>query len=171
MSNIIRIVFVMVILGLAFNSFARTGVISDPLEIANSYIGVKEVQGTKNNPIIIDWAKNLPLRYRLVYRNDEVSWCGLFVHQVMHEIGYKGPSKPLVARSWLKFGKPVTKPLPGDVIVLKRGTGWQGHVSFFVKEDKNYYYLLGGNQSNQVKISKFSKSKVLGIRRGNWNSG
>jgi len=34
-----------------------------------------------------------------------------------------------------------------------------------MSEDKNYYYVLGGNQSNHVCIKAYSKDRLLTIRR------
>lgn len=39
-----------------------------------------------------------------------------------------------------------------------------GHVGFAVGQDKDYYHVLGGNQSDQVNITKIAKSRCVGIR-------
>jgi len=54
--------------------------------------------------------------------------------------------------------------------VFPRGNqGWQGHVGFYLRtievNGTEYYYILGGNQSNKVSIELFRANKSLGIRR------
>jgi uncharacterized protein (TIGR02594 family) len=100
--------------------------------------------------------------------NDEVNWCAAFVNFCMEKQGYGHP-KTLLARSWLKMGIPVKDPKPGDLVVFWRGklTGWQGHVGFFIREDKerNLIYVYGGNQGGAVCLKPFAKSQILGFRR------
>ena len=40
-------------------------------------LGVKEIVGSKHNPVILNWARELSLDR--VYNADEIPWCGLFV--------------------------------------------------------------------------------------------
>ena len=53
----------------------------------------------------------------------------------------------------------------GDVVVVKTNSGM--HVAFFagLDEESGKVKLLGGNQNNEVNISTFDQSQVLGIRR------
>ena len=111
---------------------------------AQTYKGVTEVRGHKhNNKIILEYFDAVGHGY---IKNDEVPWCAAFVGACLEEANYKGTGA-LNARSYLKWGKKVTKPRYGDVVVFWRGkkNGWQGHVAFFVKETKSYVYVLGGN--------------------------
>ncbi|MCB1713295.1 MAG: hypothetical protein KDH96_12745, partial [Candidatus Riesia sp.] len=64
-------------------------------------------------------------------------------------------------------GTPVTEPKIGDIVVFWRGTrdGWQGHVAFYIREDADGIFVLGGNQSNQVCIAEYPKNQLLGYRR------
>jgi hypothetical protein len=80
--------------------------------------------------------------------------------------GHKLAQEPLRARSWLTWGKPLEKPIPGCVVVLKRGNNpHQGHVGLYVQPGKDgTIYVLGGNQGDAVTIAKFRKSSVLGYR-------
>lgn len=135
------------------------------MEIAQKRMGIKEIPGVKHNPVIMQWAKNLGVEAN--YRSDEVSWCGLFVGDVIKTAlpNEKLPSNVLGARQWLTFGVEVT-PSYGAVMVFWRGSpqGWHGHVAFYVGEDDKYYYVIGGNQSNSVNIAKILKSRLLGAR-------
>jgi hypothetical protein len=51
--------------------------------------------------------------------------------------------------------------------VFWRGTkdGSEGHVAFYISETQNFVYVLGGNQLDQVNISKISKAKLLDYRQ------
>lgn len=94
-------------------------------------------------------------------------WCKYFVTWVLLQHGIVTPAGGM-ARSMLTWGSEVTAPKPGDIAVLWRGThddGVTGHVGFFVKEDGQYVYLIGGNQGDKVTEAKFDKKKVLGYRR------
>ena len=98
-------------------------------------------------------------------------WCAAFVNAVLEESNIQG-SQSLMARSFLDWGYSVDKPHPGDIVVFPRGTSdWEGHVGFYVgteiKDNKEYYRILGGNQNNMVNIELYLASKALGIRRTN----
>jgi uncharacterized protein (TIGR02594 family) len=98
--------------------------------------------------------------------DDETAWCAAFVNSVLERAGYNG-SKSLAARSFLTWGKEVTKPYPGCIVVFWRVSprSWQGHTAFYVGETKTHVKVLGGNQSNAVNITEYPKSQVLGYRK------
>lgn len=122
---------------------------------------IKEVSGIKHNPRIIEYHKQTSLKAK----TDEVAWCSSFVNWCFNRCGIKG-TESAAARSWLKWGEPLSSPRKGCVVVFWRVklTGWQGHVGFYVKEDDNYIYVLGGNQDNEVNIKPYSKDRLLGYR-------
>lgn len=92
-------------------------------------------------------------------------WCAAFVNAVLGAQGIEGTGK-LNARSFLNFGTATDDPKAGDIVVFSRGTGGQGHVGFFQGYDANGNILvLGGNQSNSVRVSSYSPDKLLGFRR------
>jgi len=85
-------------------------------------------------------------------------------------------SKNLMARSWLTVGKGITldEAEPGDIIILKRGSGDQpgpeitdapGHVGFYAGRFDSFIEVLGGNQSDTVKVSRYPVKRLLGVRR------
>lgn len=123
--------------------------------------GVKELDGDGNNPEIMKWAKELGLDR--TYSADSIPWCGLFVAIVAKRAGKVVPAKPLWARNHLNTGTKVDIAMLGDVLVFARGSA--GHVGIYVGEDKDNYYVLGGNQSDAVNIVRKSKKQLLGIRR------
>ena len=103
-------------------------------------------------------------------------WCAAFVNAVLEESDIESNNVdhkyPLLARSFLDWGQDISKQdiQPGDLVVFPRGNqGWQGHVGFYLKTQEidgvEYYYILGGNQSNKVSIGLYRAGKALGIRR------
>lgn len=94
-------------------------------------------------------------------------WCGDYVETAIKKslpeetLTGNLAKNPYWARNWLEFGEK-TKPVYGAVIVFGRNGG--GHVGFVVGEDEDEYYVLGGNQSNSVNISRIAKNRMLGTR-------
>ena len=108
-------------------------------------------------------------------QNDEVPWCSALMNYICW-LARLPRSKSLMARSWLTVGKGITleQAEPGDVIILKRGTGEQpgpevlkapGHVGFYAGRFGEFIEVLGGNQSDTVKISRYPVKRLLGVRR------
>jgi uncharacterized protein (TIGR02594 family) len=103
-----------------------------------------------------------------------IDWCAAFVNAVLHEMGIPGSESvskfPLVAKSFLDWGKRVKEPQQGDIVVFPRGREpWQGHVGFYYgtvyEKGKKYYQILGGNQNRSVTIELFPARAAIGIRR------
>ena len=98
---------------------------------------------------------------------EELPWCGDYVETAIKnslpQEQFKGPvgDNPYWARNWLSFGKKCP-PTYGAIVVFSRGSG--GHVGFVVGEDSDEYYVLGGNQSNSVNITRIDKARLLGFR-------
>jgi uncharacterized protein (TIGR02594 family) len=133
-----------------------------PLEIALTQYGQKEIAGEKDNTVIVKYAKDIGMDW---VKHDETAWCAIFVNWCFLKSGFDFKWKAN-ARSWLLQGQMTDTPALGDVVIFKRGnSAWQGHVGFYINETHGYINVLGGNQSNQVKISMYLKSKVLGFRR------
>lgn len=141
-------------------------------DIAQRFRGIKEIAGEEDHPGIM-WMLTLDNEWP---DHDEVPWCSGFVNLVCHLMNLPR-SYSLLARSWLGVGKgvPLADAEPGfDVVVLKRGRGGQagptnmtapGHVGFYAGMNGNHIEVLGGNQSDQVKVSLYPKSKLLSVRR------
>lgn len=140
-------------------------------DLAERFIGTKEMSGQLDNPMILSMLKldnNWP-------ENDEVPWCSAFANYICW-LARLPRSKSLLARSWLGIGRGVHlgDAKPGDIVILQRGTGEQpgpenttasGHVGFFAGLSGDLIEVLGGNQSDQVKISRYPKNRLLGVRR------
>lgn len=96
-------------------------------------------------------------------------WCAAFVNACERMVGHPGTGL-LNARSFLKYGVPVElkDARHGDICIFTRGSNSvQGHVAYFdsISNDGQFIRTLGGNQSDMVCFSLYSKYKLLGIRR------
>lgn len=140
-------------------------------DIAQRFVGIKEVGGSVDNPQIMAML-NLDMSWP---ENDEVPWCSAFTNYVCWLLRLPR-SKNLRARSWLEVGKgiPLDTAEAGDIIVLKRGKGEQpgpevlkapGHVGFYAGRFGEFIEVLGGNQSDTVKVSRYPVKNLLGVRR------
>ena len=128
--------------------------------------GVTETVGSKHNPVIMGWARELGLDK--VYTSDEIPWCGLYTAVVIHRAQRPVVEGPLWALNWNKFGVQVTTPMLGDILTFSRKGG--GHVGFYVGEDSAAYHVLGGNQGNKVSVTRIAKSRLSQARRPAYNS-
>lgn len=124
----------------------------------------KELDGEESNYLITECYKAVDgLGNPEMIDDSKMAWCSAYVNKKIQDAGGRGTRSPS-ARSWLRWGKE-TNPFEGCIVVFKRGMSlWEGHVGFFIKADYKYVYCLGGNQSNDVNISKFLKTSVLGYR-------
>lgn len=137
----------------------------DLIEVATSQLGISEVKGELDNPVIVNYARETGITD---ISDDETPWCSTFVSWCVKQTGLSYSRKPN-ARSWMAFGKSTDKPEPGDVVMFWRGSPewWKGHVGFYMGHsvDLQRVYCLGGNQGNMVSISVYKASTVLGFRR------
>ncbi len=137
------------------------------IKTAVSQLGQKEIAGSQgHNPAIVQYAKEAGFSW---VNDDETPWCSIFVNWVAKKCGLNGTDKAN-ARSWLLVGDKVdANPEPGDIVIFWRENpnSWKGHVGFFFgySIDTTRIYCLGGNQGNQVSISAYPLSSLLGFRR------
>jgi uncharacterized protein (TIGR02594 family) len=134
---------------------------------ARATIGVLEVKGRGNNPVILAWAKEVGLAS--VYHHDETAWCGLAMAVWARRAGWDVVRDPLWARNWANFGRRVEEDdaALGDVLVFSRAGGG-GHVGLCVGEDHNALHVLGGNQGDAVSIVRIAKDRLIAVRRPKW---
>lgn len=136
-----------------------------PFHLAQRYIGIQEIVGDKDHPLIRWW---LSLCGFPTDVHDEVPWCSAFVNGIAWELRLPR-SKSAAARSWLNVGTPIlihAAFVGADIVVLQRGDSpTQGHVGFFGGFDGSTIQVLGGNQGDGVSLAPFDISKLLGIRR------
>jgi len=133
------------------------------LEVLSKY-GLNEVPGPQSNPEILEFFTELG--YDWVEDDSTMSWCSAMLSYYAKKCGYVY-HKQLDARGWLKMPLMVLKPSVGDIVVLWREniTSWKGHVGLFIAWDAKRVYVLGGNQSNQINITAYSRDRILGIRK------
>jgi uncharacterized protein (TIGR02594 family) len=144
-----------------------------PLEIAQRYIGLAEIEGGKSHPFI-SWCFSLCAMN--LDTPDETPWCSAFAQHPAWELRLPR-SKSARARSWLLVGDPipVSAAEPGaDVVIFARGQGRQpgpdvidapGHVAYFAGIEGDSILAVGGNQGNAVSLMRFPIRSVLGVRR------
>lgn len=143
----------------------------DAFSIAQRFVGIEEVGGGIDNPAIMAMLK-LDNEWP---DGDEVPWCSAFVNYVCWLVRLPR-SKNLMARSWLAVGEGVhlDQAMRNDIVVLQRGSGDQpgpevlnapGHVGFYAGRFGDFIEVLGGNQADTVKVSRYPANRLLGIRR------
>lgn len=124
---------------------------------AKKHLGLKEIPGTKHNPIIVGWLKAMGAWWN----DDETPWCGVMVGHCMKVAKLSYPKLYMRASEWANWGVKLDAPIDGCVVVFSRKGG--GHVGFVMGETKDgFLSVLGGNQGNAVTIAKFDKARVVG---------
>ena len=131
------------------------------MQIAWGDLDVAETPGRESNQKIVDYHAHTEGGQS----PDEVSWCSSFVCACIENAGIRS-TRSKSARSWLRWGYGCEAEY-GAVCVLWRvdPKSWQGHVGFLVGWDDESVYLLGGNQSNRVRVSRYPRTRLLGFRK------
>jgi uncharacterized protein (TIGR02594 family) len=131
------------------------------------WYGTKEIPGKPSNPVIMAWARAVGAAS--YYLNDDTPWCALFMAYVATVAGKKLPFDPLAAKNWARFGRGIEeKDLAlGDIIVFPH------HVCIYVGESRNgaQWFVLGGNQQDQVCIVPWKKGGAIAYRRPEYSIG
>jgi len=125
---------------------------ADIVSVAQSQIGLGEVGG--NN-------KGMYVRQYLNGR-ENLPWCAGFVSYCAKKSGYNLPYA-LRARDYLKLGKKVRTPKPGDLIVFSRqGGGHIGIISKVYKKDNIIITIEGnlGDYPSKVKECHYKLGKI-----------
>lgn len=134
------------------------------LEEALAWVNTKEVKGEPSNDDIIRFNTYTSLKAT----TDSTPWCSSFINFIVAQCGDKGTNSA-AARSWLTWGKQLSSPTPGCIVVIDRKDANNpnaAHVGFYVCDglDPKNILILGGNQSDSVKPAEFPRSKVIGYR-------
>jgi uncharacterized protein (TIGR02594 family) len=130
------------------------------MTIALSEVGMREATGEGDNQRVLEYLRSTDLE-RDAASKDSTPWCSAFVNWCVEKSGFAG-SNSARARSWLSWGKSVSRPRRGCIVVFSRQGG--GHVGFFVGQNGVDYLVLGGNQSDEVRIAGYAKARLLGFR-------
>lgn len=131
--------------------------------------GLKEVPGTKNDPTIMKWAKDLKISW---YTADSIPWCGLAMGAWAEHAGYGfDKNKLLAAKEWANWGDKIDKDkaMLGDVLTFTRTGG--GHVGLYISENDKQFCVLGGNQGDSVSFTWIDKSRLHSVSRSPFKIG
>lgn len=129
------------------------------MALAAREIGQRELDKAVHNPRILQYHATTSLRATA----DEVPWCSAFVNWCLRAVGIAGTNSA-AARSWLHWGR-VSVPMAGAIAIMHSIKG-QNHVAFYLAETADSYVLLGGNQHDEVRKSRYFKAvwSPLGYR-------
>lgn len=133
-------------------------------ETARKELGVKETPGFEATKRIVEYHSHTTLKAT----SDEVAWCSAAMNFIADEAGFSG-TRSAAARSWLKWGVPLEAPILGCVVIFDRKDSSNpnaAHVAVCDHPDisNGIIRVLGGNQENCYKVSRFPTNKVLGYR-------
>lgn len=138
---------------------------TDPLwlSVGRMTVGIQEVPGTQNNPMIMQWAKDIGAP--AWYDEDADPWCAVWLNRLLLacHLPMSGTGFDLLrAKSFEDWGIPLTHPALGCVLTFQRPGG--GHVGLYLGERQDAYYVLGANQSNAVSLTWILKERLTAIR-------
>lgn len=128
------------------------------LEVAEGEIGQHEIIGGENKRILEYFTATT---YHA--KEDEIPWCAAFINWCLKQSNIVGTNSAAAA-SFINWGVALTKPVEGCIVVIRQkfkgndkstGSSSGNHVALFQKIENNRIFLLGGNQSNSVKVSSF----------------
>ena len=140
------------------------------MKYAIAELGVKETPGDQDTPRVVEYLETVG------FKKDSTPWCSAFVSWCMKNAGHertleeakKAGVSAAGAKSWLRWGVPLSAPRFGAVTVFERPPKpEQGHVGFYIGTLGEQILLLGGNQEDEVNISLQDKKLWLGYR---WRS-
>lgn len=133
------------------------------LQLARDKIGQHEVAGRAANPFVLECFSHTSLAGSPLALSDETPWCSAFLCWCMEQSGIPS-TRSAAAASWRNWGLQVARPyLLGAVILLEHtpgpdaatGSASGNHVGLYEAMDATHIKLLGGNQSDSVKLSAF----------------
>ena len=133
-------------------------------------LGVREVAGEGNNPMIMRWAEEIGAPDW--YDNDDKPWCTVPANRSLMAVHlpmarHLDPRKRdgfdlLRAETFVHYGLPLEETTLGCILVFKRPGGH--HVAFYLGENDTHYCVIGGNQSNDVSIMWIKKERCIAKR-------
>jgi len=128
------------------------------MAVARREIGTSEILGARHNPRILQYHASS----RGHIASDEIAWCSSFINWCLAQVGLVG-TQSAAAASWMHWGESC-EPRLGAITVIHNPAAVNtslsrsgNHVGFLVDSASTAFILLGGNQSDQVRESKFLK--------------
>lgn len=135
------------------------------LEAGLGLVGLAEGVGSRDNPNIIDWAKEEGGDIASEYTHDSIPWCALFIDHILTRGGSKGTGTLWAldyAGKWPSVK--LAGPAVGAIAPMQRVGG--GHVICVAGRDQHGNIMgLGGNQSDRVSVVGFPPSR---LNKGFW---
>lgn len=132
------------------------------LKSALKHRGLREIAGSKHNPVIVGWLRDVGLTGAKLA--DETSWCAAAMNATLVEAGVKGTGRAM-ARSYLTWGQPLLVPRLGCVAVYSRPPDPEsGHVTYWVTDLGDDDLCFGGNQANEMGFALYPRSRSLAYR-------
>ena len=131
------------------------------MQFAQQAIGVREIPGKASNPTVEAYFADAGFPGL----KDDVPWCAGFVAAMLKRGGMKNEVEPkmrLWAASYARCGSALKAPVWGCIGVKTRQGG--GHVGFVVAANKEFVWLLGGNQGDKVSVARFPRSAFTAFR-------
>lgn len=146
-------------LSVAFGVFAGTTFTNITIAEAGTYSIAKRYVGLHERKHTRKLSKYIGVNPR------RTPWCGAFVATVSKRAGKKIPNGHLRAASWKRVGKSVSlkNARKGDLVIVRTKRGH--HVGFYAGRKNGRVQVLGGNQSNMVRITNFRARNVQSVRR------
>lgn len=142
--------------------------ITSPFKVAHTLIGISELSGDNDNPLIVAMIQTCHPFNPLINTHDEVPWCSAFPNFI-HKLLSLPRTHSLAAKSWLEIGVSISLAyaMPdSDLVILHRTDNLAlGHVGYFAGVHEDKVLVLGGNQDNKISISSYPISRIAGIRR------
>lgn len=136
------------------------------LHQALSCIGIAEVKGKGDNPVILAMARTCGGMIARSYKNDEIAWCKMFTEYCLVSTGFHGVDS-LWALDNLKLGTSLKGAAVGAIACKKRVGG--GHTFIIAGKDKAGRLVgIGGNQGDRVSRATFDPAEIVGF---NWPNG
>lgn len=132
---------------------------------AKKHEGVAEIPGPASNAWINAMWLALPggAWFWKTYKADDskLPWCGAFIAYCMQACGLSFPKLYASAKAWTGWGSKLSAPIVGCIVVFERPGG--GHVGLVVgRTASGNLMVLGGNQRDGVRVSEFSRDRVVG---------
>lgn len=123
--------------------------------------GVTEAPGAAIEPKIMTFVGTVRSTADITDDGRQLDWASAFVAWALKEAKVK-PKLTMDPLDWLGWGRPVDPPSEGCVAVFRFMAGT--HVGFYLADNGDYAQVLGGNQTDSVKISEYPKEEMAGCR-------
>lgn len=140
-------------------------------DIAKALAHGKSFVGYREKP-----ARSNRTRFGKQYGWDGVAWCVMFVWCILSDTGNDGgvlkTASTGAMERWAKsIGRKVSRPRPGDLIILRNSSGATIHTEFVYSTAGGRLYGLGGNTSGGPGSVADGGTVAINDRTNLWRSG